>query len=476
MTDFDIIAKSVNKKFFSNKYLQKRLSLYNKYNLLVKEIMKKCISKNKNILSSFSQFSKDLKKDRINYKNDYDKLLSKYNILFDECVSDLTMGKPILQQKTNQIFSLEYLLTEKDDIIKSLKNSIKLSKEYRLFREQKRNNYIDIQKGNKEIEDEIKERHQNMLYECKKANKMINKIKKYQKKIKKICNNNQILNNYINKNNKTLLNELSNNSDDKKPKNGIIGGFTKIEDLFDIWQEEGETEEIIDEELHSDDDAYFESKIKQKKKLTIDNIKNKIPNLSLKQIEFNSRKKEEEEMGLYDLERRKYRNKNVFDKVKDIKKKIEKINTKLKSLKIKENIMREYIAKLKGNYNSIRPIFNRQISQTNIFQDDIIFNSLNKETKKVQNQNSDNFLDDIKEIDENYYNENEKSEDKKETKDTRKEEDEIKKFRKNIFTSIKPYNFKPLKNGINGKKLLISLNSNFLKKSIMEDYERPKSK
>ena len=144
-----------------------------------------------------------------------------------------------------------------------------------------------------------------MLYECKKANKMINIIKKYQKKIKIIYNNNQILSNYINKNNKTILNKLSDNSDDKKPKNGIIGDFTKIEDLFDIWQEEGEIEEIIDEELHSDDDAYFESKIKQKKKLTIDNIKNTIPNLILKQIEFNSRKKEEEEMGLYDLERRK---------------------------------------------------------------------------------------------------------------------------------------------------------------------------
>ena len=159
--------------------------------------------------------------------------------------------------------------------------------------------------------------------------------------------------------------------------------------------------------------------------------------------------------------------------MKDIKKKIEKINTKLKSLKIKENIMREYIAKLKGNYNSIKPIFSRQISQTNIFQEDTIFNSLNKETKKVQNQNSDNFLDDIKEIDENYYNENEKSEDKKETKDTRKEEDEINKFRKSIFISMKPNKFK---NGIKSKKLFISLNSNFLKKSIMEDYERPKSK
>ena len=111
MTDFDILAKNVNKKFIYNKYLQKRVNLYNKYNLLVKEIMKKCISKNKNILSSFTQFSNDLKRDRINYKNDYDKLLSKYNLLFDECVSDLTMGKPILEQKTNQIFSLEYLRT-----------------------------------------------------------------------------------------------------------------------------------------------------------------------------------------------------------------------------------------------------------------------------------------------------------------------------------------------------------------------------
>ena len=44
-------------------------------------------------------------------------------------------------------------------LIKSLKSSIKLSRDSSLFREQKRDNYTDIQKGNKEIENEMKEKH-----------------------------------------------------------------------------------------------------------------------------------------------------------------------------------------------------------------------------------------------------------------------------------------------------------------------------
>ena len=515
MTDFDAIAKAVNKKYISNKYLQKKFKLYNNYYILIKEIMTKCISKKKNASTSFFQYSNKVKNDCAIYKNDNDKLLSKYNLLLDECRSDLTMGKPILAQKLNKKFSLEFLETEKNDLINSLKNSIKLSKEYRLFREQKRDNYADYIKGNKEIENEVKERHQNMLYECKKSNSIINKIKKYELKKKLISNNIKILNEYIDiytskiqdleitsrvgkKKDKiksiyqsTLTNITKekkyqdNNSDDDKRnkkahkrKNEIIKDFTRVEELFDISQEEGESEEIIDEELHSDDDTYFESKIKPQNKLTVDNIKNLIPNLNLKQIEFNS-KKREEEADLYSMERRKFVNKNVFDKIKEMKKKIEKLNLKLISLKLKENKMMEFIKKIKGNYKSIMPLV-YQNSQSNIFQEDNIIKSLNAESKrerKVESvQDYQKFLDNISEIEEKSFDENEKSEDKKETKETRKGEEKIKKFSNKIFVSMNVNNIKPLINGNKRKKILISLNGNFLKKSIKDNYEKPKSK
>ena len=200
------------------------------------------------------------------------------------------------------------------------------------------------------------------------------------------------------------------------------------------------------------------------------NIKKLIPTLNFKQIKFNNKKKDDE-IDLYSMERRKYIIKNVYDKIKEIKKKIGKINYKLASLKQKEKKMREFIKKLKGNYNSVKPIF-YQNSQTYEIQQDYIIKSLNVDSKK-RNAEYDNILDDIPEIEEKYYNENEKSEDKKETKDTRKEEDELK---KNIFKSVLENKIKPLNNKRKRKKLLISLNGNFLKNSIKENYERPKSK
>ena len=499
MSDFNVIAKNVNKKYFFNKCLQKKLELYNNYNILTKETIVKFFYENKNSSLYFNQYFNEIKKICESMKKENDNLLSKYYSLLDECRNDLIMGKPILAQKRNKKFFLEYLIIEKKDVIKSLKSSIKLSRDSSLFREQKRDNYTDIQKGNKEIENEMKEKHQNMLYECKKSNKLINKIKKYELKRNIISNNIKILNIYIEKyniknsncgdiykkkknfTNKIFLNdELEINIDDdkrnkkiKKYNNKVIKDFFKIEDLFDISQEEGESEGIIDDELHSDDETLYENKINQQYKLSTDylkNIKKLIPTLNFKQIKFNNKKKDDE-IDLYSMERRKYIIKNVYDKIKEIKKKIGKINYKLASLKQKEKKMREFIKKLKGNYNSVKPIF-YQNSQTYEIQQDYIIKSLNVDSKK-RNAEYDNFLDDIPEIEEKYYNENEKSEDKKETKDTRKEEDELK---KNIFKSVLENKIKPLNNKRKRKKLLISLNGNFLKNSIKENYERPKSK
>ena len=100
------------------------------------------------------------------------------------------------------------------------------------------------------------------------------------------------------------LDNNNNNSDDDRKnkkserlKNKIIKEFTKIEDLFDLSEEEGESEEIIDDELHSDDETFFENRIKPASKLSVQylkKIKSSIPELNLKQIEFNSQKKEQE--------------------------------------------------------------------------------------------------------------------------------------------------------------------------------------
>ena len=373
MTELDNLAKEVNNKYAINKYLHKKYQLYNHFNSLTKQIMTKCLLEKKNpFLPFFTQYSQEIQKYYKNFYNDYVNLFSKFNLLLDECRSDLTMGKPILSQKKNEEFALEYEILEKNDIINSLKKSIKLSKEYRLFREPKREIFVDEKKGNKEAENVKTELHQNMLYELKRSNKFINKIKNYELAKNKILKNIELLNNYIGPNNfkvsncevpsdknktkkrpkyqSTLMIQegsfqpknykddiLENNSDDdrrnknlSKLKNKVIQDFIKFEDFLDISIEEGESEEIIDDELHSDDESNFENRIKPIKKLSVNylkNITNTIPSLNLKQIIFNIKKKEDD-VDSYSLEGKRYLNKNVFSKVRDMKKKIEKINLK----------------------------------------------------------------------------------------------------------------------------------------------------
>lgn len=538
MAELENIARKVNKEYALNKFLQKKLKIYKQYYILTKEIMKKTMqNKNNSPLLLLSQYSEEIQKDYKNLKNEIININIKFDSLLEECWSDLTMGKPILAQKKNEDFSNEFKIMEKTDIINTIKKCIKLSKDYRLFREPKREIFADLKKGNKEMENLARELHQNMLYDLRKSNKIINKIKKYELKKESISKNIGLLKNYIElkdlkvsnceifsknikkkkkdskyesalvlsqRDNKIIqigkqyiededdLDNNNNSDDDRKNKkserlkNKIIKEFTKIEDLFDLSEEEGESEEIIDDELHSDDETFFENRIKPASKLSVQylkKIKSSIPELNLKQIEFNSQKKEQE-IDLYSLERRKYKNKNINGQIKEMKSKIDKINIKLTLLKRKENQMREFIKKSKRSYESIKPII-YQNSVANIIQKDFIFNSLNKEIKNEKSKktkekfNDLHDINDINEVDEINYNENEeneKSDDKKETKETRKEEEiEDKKMQKNnilkrqnnISHFIK--NYKKQKN----RKLLISFNPSSFKNN---DWEKPKSK
>ena len=544
------LAKEANKKITVNKYLLKKYDIFNHYNLLTKDIMNKCLSdQNVPPLTYFNQYSKELENDYNNIKIEYNNTFSKFNTLLDECRSDISMGKPILTERKNDEFTLEYSKIKKTNIIDSIKKSIKSSKDYHLFREPKRDNLVDIKEGNKEMEKITNELQQSMLYECKRCNKYINKIIQYKSKTKAISKNIELLKKYIEDNkfklsnfkafsqkdtieqsdnsnlndkNTTNLNyserttntsnfinkihekEFENNSDDdrcnnnnkgKKSRN-IIMDFMSIEKMFDVSNEEGEKEKIIDNELHSDDESIFENKIKTKNQLSmkyLKKIKKTINSLDLKQIHFNAAKAKE--IDIYSLQRRKYKNKNIDSKIKEMKNKIENMNNKLILFKQKENIIREFVKKLEENYEAIQPMI-YQKSEANIKQSGFIFESLNG---KYNNKNDeidfdDNFLDNIEEVDEVVYNENEqneineindKEEDKKDTKDIKETKNDydieerkleikilnsvLKKKMKNIHENV---NIKP-----NKKKLIVSLTSTILKKiNTKKNEKRARSK
>lgn len=431
------LAKNANKKMTDYKYLSKKLEIYNNYNNLTKETMSKFLA-NKNIstLTLFNDYTKKIKQDYDKNKKEYENVFSKFNSLLNECRSDITMGKPVLAQKESEEFIFGYLKEKKTDIINLLKKYIKISKDYHLFREPKRDNLIDIKRGNKIIEKITNELQSNVLYEFKKCNKFSNKIKKYESKKVGILKNIGLLNNYIESNKNTIEPEIdfnkekirkediikterdknidykkcyyternininfNNDEDDdekesntkRKDKNKIILEFMKVEDLFDISSEEGENEKIINEELHSDDDeGLYEEKIKIKKQLStfyLEQIKNTIPHFNFNQIHFNKTKVNDEN-DIYSLQRRRYKSKNIDNKIKEMNKKIKKINVKIDLLKQKESIMKEFIKKLQEKYEDLKPMI-YQTSVYNIISNDFIVNSLNYGFKKNDNEKVD---------------------------------------------------------------------------------------
>ena len=534
------LAKDAVKKITSNKFLLKKYDIFSHYNNLTKEIITKCLTEiNNTPLTYFSQYSKEIENDYNNLKIDYNNIFTKFNALLDECRSDISMGKPILVEKKKEEFFLDNIKIEKEDTINSLKKSIKSSKEYHLFREPKRDNLIDIKKGTEEMERITNDLQQNMLYECKQCNKYTNKIIKYKSKIIGIKKNIELLKKYIdenkyklsykqfsrkntknelnensNKNKSNIINserisntsnfinkyqedEFENNSDDdkgnKKPRNQnkLFKDFIKIENLFDILNEEGKNEEIIDNELHSDDDSVFENKIKSKNQLStkhLEEIKKSIHSLNLKQIIFNSSKINE--IDIYSLQRRKFKNKTIDKKIKEMKKKIDKSNNQLTLLKEKENIMRDFVKKLEENYEIIQPMI-YQVSEANIKPSTFIVDSLNGKNifdreDEEDDKFDDNFLDNIEEVDEYEYNENEQNEksdnDKKETKEikeTRKDDidEEEKKMELKILKSVlkkKAKLQKTIKH--KSKKHLIRITGSSFKKQRGKNIKRSNSK
>ena len=495
------LAKEANEKYTLNKFFKQKLENYIYYNNLTKEILTKCMEEKKTSpLSLFTEYSNEIQKDSNDRINNYNNVLVKYNLLLSECQSDITMGKPLLSQKKNEQFTLDFLKIEKENIINSIKDCIKLSKKYHLFREPSRDNLIDAKRGNKYMERETAKLQKNILSEARKCNKLSNKIDKYKSQIFRITKNNKLLENYIEKNkfkkksSHLYDGEYENKSDDDKDKEKDIKkikkDFMSIENILDeklvAENEEGEKEEIIDNELHSDDETIFENKINQKNKITtthLKEIKNIIPSFNFKQIVFNRNK--QIDINLYTLQRRIFKKKTLNSQIGEIYKKLEKKKNDLSLLTQKEKTIKEFVQKLQDNYESIKNMI-YQKSVGNIVQTDYITDLLNngpKENKNIikKKDESDKFLENIPEIEEYAYNEDEigKSEiEKKETIDnTNKEykEDEYTKIsKKNIkkkFERKKTLNINSRK-----KELLISLPRSILRKKEQKSFRRSGSK
>ena len=155
--------------------------------------------------------------------------------------------------------------------------------------------------------------------------------------------------------NKNINTETKNKKNKKK--NSKID-FLTVDELFDINNHEGKEEAIIDDELHSDDDTKFETKIKPLKKIGIHyipKIKKQVPLINLSQIEYN-KQKVMNEADLYSFQRRKYINQNVDENIKNMKKRVNKYKYKCKLNKKKVNVFENYAKNIENNYKVLKPL------------------------------------------------------------------------------------------------------------------------
>ena len=160
-------------------------------------------------------------------------------------------------------------------------------------------------------------------------------------------------------NNLLFGNEEKNNNKDEKTKEKKIKkkfNFMTVEELFDLENEEGEKEVIIQDELHSDDEVVFEKKIKNKVRINtiyLSEIKKKVPNLYLNQIEFN-KKKIMNDADLYSYQRREYYKQNVDENIRLMKKRIKKLKKRLRINKEKLQAFIDFNKKAKEQYESLK--------------------------------------------------------------------------------------------------------------------------
>ena len=161
------------------------------------------------------------------------------------------------------------------------------------------------------------------------------------------------------------------------------------EDLFEISNYEGENEAIIDDELHSNDETKFETKVIPNKKIInnyLNQIKKEVPSLNFSQIEFN-KAKVMNEADLYSLQRRNFDEKNIDGRIANTKKRIKKLKKRAELNEQKLIAMKNYIEEIKANYKILRPL---KIKST-VEGGDIDFkiqNLLGKRSGKINSNNN----------------------------------------------------------------------------------------
>ena len=442
-----ILADKARENIIQNKYLSEKINIFKQEITTIKNLMNNFWknSNKKNINDKIlSKYIEHLEQLNSYLKDDFKKNLNKLQILQKNSKNEFSYENSTLSQLSIDNFILKNTLIKLYSMTQSLNNSIEISKKYEIFRESKRENFIDIKQSKNVFPVCNLELQQKMLSYCrayskyryKNAKKLIKINKEKQNilsliefikecsmkfgeeslenksKCKTINNNKLVKNLEINKistkNGKIKIKELKrtktkaklskkisaskflestdlkskeqrqNSFDNKKLLNIRINdifnsnikmkkkentekkkiNLLNIDELLDVNNIEVEDENIIDNELNSDDDVFFEKKIKPKKTINkeyISILRKDVPTINLSQIEFN-KIKVINDADAYSFQKRKIEQNNIFWQIKNLKKQIKNTEKQISINKNKLNVIHNFIEDVKYNYKLLRPI------------------------------------------------------------------------------------------------------------------------
>ena len=128
-----------------------------------------------------------------------------------------------------------------------------------------------------------------------------------------------------------------------------------VDELFDLANNEGEKEAIIDDELHSDEEIVFQPKVKQAKKIIknyLPKVKEKVPKLSLSLIEYN-KMKIMNEADLYSYNKRQEQLGNADENIKMMKNKIKIIKRRCNLNQKKIETLQNFVKECENDYKRL---------------------------------------------------------------------------------------------------------------------------
>ena len=377
------LAQSATDKIYENKYLIQEIDSLKKNIKLIKEFLIQSSSLNaknpseKNLIfDGINNIHFSLKQSNEKLLKEKNKFHQKINIYQEYIFEEKEEIRQQLKNCKIDNFILFSKLKEKDDEISNLTKMIESFIVDKIFPMEKIDKEIDYNRGYYYLHN-MKEQlatqlMKELLYfnlyntHCTKQNskkqRLQEKINYYNEIIpfiKKYIKKGKIYEEYKNKNNKDINDKIRmNNSQNTKKISNKIDLLT-VSQLFDVNNDEGKSEAIIDDELHSDDEIIFEKKVKQNNKISkgirLTQIKEKIPKVDLSLIEFN-KQKVMNEADLYSLQRRKFLSKDIDEQIKEMTLRKKEILYKCK-INVKKIIaMKNFSKNMQSNYNILKPL------------------------------------------------------------------------------------------------------------------------